>query len=248
MSNHLDIRVTSLDLEQRALKPYRCFEWAQQVHEALSPPMTTGPEITWVYGRHRARWHAPAVVPRTVRLQTWLADISGAFATREFRMNDAENGQLLFERQTVSLALDTPTLRPTVSDLSHLKSLVGGPKGSLELTSFASEEASERFRFERVVEADDLDRHAHMNNASYVRWATDALARHAWESQPGTLAAHRLSELEIRYQYPLKMRDTVILVGQCAAEDVWRVNMSLPDDRAVATVSLRVCEVVQRKG
>jgi acyl-CoA thioesterase FadM len=247
MSDHLDIRVTSFDLDQGALKPYRCFEWAQQVHEALSPPMTTGPEITWVYGRHRARWHVPDVVARTVRPQTWLADISGAFATREFRMHDAESGQMLFERQTVAVALDTPTLRATVSDLSYLKSLVSGPKGSIELTPFASEQAIERFRFERVVEADDLDRQAHVNNASYVRWATDVLARHAWESKPGTMAAHRLGEFEIRYQFPLKMRDTVVLTGRCVSDEAWLIDMSLPDGRAVATVSLRVHETVRRK-
>ena len=251
MSSHLDIRVTSFDLEQRAFKPHRCFEWAQQGHEALSPPMATGPEITWVYGRQRARWHAPDSAAKTVRVQTWLADVAGAFATREFRIHDADDGRLLFERQTVSVALDTATLRPTQADLSPLKSLVTGSKGDLAVGAVCAvdgEPSLEQFRFERQVEADDLDRHAHVNNASYIRWTTDALARHAWEAHPGRLAAHRFGELEIRYLYPLKMRETVVLSGRSAGDAAWRIDMSLRDGRAVATVSLRVHEVVGRKG
>jgi acyl-CoA thioesterase FadM len=59
--------------------------------------------------------------------------------------------------------------------------------------------------FPQHVEADDLDFNLHVNNATYLRWATNALHRLRWEPTAPLQPLPFVSGCEIRYLRSLQM-------------------------------------------
>jgi acyl-CoA thioesterase FadM len=202
----LDMAVARRDLGLGTfIRPHRYFEWAQFAHEQLAgADSVPDPKLLWVYARHTARWHRPAGPISRVRFRTWLVAAKSPSAIREFSADDAETGARLFDGQARSVALDRETMRPATFQLAVQVTHDGQPQRLIEEATVP--EATEPLgSFVQHVEADDLDFNQHVNNATYLRWATNALHRLRWDPTGPLQPLPFISGCEIRYLRSLQM-------------------------------------------
>jgi acyl-CoA thioesterase FadM len=195
----------------KSIKLHRFHDWAQTAHMRLVREMVTGDDLAWVYTKHRSRTtHANFLIEK-VHVRTWISKISGTTSIREFTIHDASEATLLFERSTESMALDRATLEPTKKDLSDLHHLIAGRPLVLPPMALHRPESFESFTVTRTIEPDDFDFNHHVNNAAYIRWVHDAMARRNSEIEGRLRGPNRVTDLQIRYLRTISARSTATL-------------------------------------
>ncbi|HTN53671.1 MAG TPA: acyl-ACP thioesterase domain-containing protein [Anaeromyxobacter sp.] len=149
--------------------------------------------LTWVLARARVDVLAPIRLGDRVEVETWPSGVERLLARRDFRVRGADGAELA--RATTGWSvLDLSTRRPVRPETILLDPRF--PPGRLpsvvELSPRLPELPAwdEQRRFQ--VRYQDIDANLHVNNASYVAWALEAVPRDVW-------SACRLAGLEVHY-------------------------------------------------
>lgn len=195
----------------RSIKMHRFHDWAQTAHMRLVRELLTADDLAWVHTKHRSRTAHTDLRVEKVLVRTWISKISGTTSIREFTIHDATDSILLFERSSVSVALDRATLKPTDKDLSNLSRLVAGAPLDLPPMALHRPESPDSFSVTRTIEPDDFDFNRHVNNAAYIRWVYDAMARRISETEGKLRGPSCVTDLQIRYLRPISTQTTATL-------------------------------------
>jgi acyl-CoA thioesterase FadM len=224
----------------KSIKLHRFHDWAQTAHMTLVRELLTADDLAWVYTKHRSRTAHTNLRVEKVHVRTWISKISGTTSIREFTIHDASEATLLFERSTVSIALDRATLKPTNKDLSGLSYLIAGEPLALPPMALQRPESPESFSVTRTIEPDDFDFNHHVNNAAYIRWVHDAMARRLSETEGRLRGPKRVTDLQIRYLRTISAQTTATLRCSTWARDQglrdWEFEIACDDQQRPAAI------------
>lgn len=132
----------------------------------------------WVLNRWKVEINQPANWRDTLRIETWIREMSGPFSWRDFDVL-SESGNIIASASALWVALDIQTRRPVrqisiPAPVPLLAEKTAGCGAALKVSAREFPEPPISF----PVNYSDLDMVGHVNNTSYLRWMQDALYAH----------------------------------------------------------------------
>jgi acyl-ACP thioesterase len=173
--------------------------------------------LTWVLSRIHLLVERYPRAGETVTIRTWPAIRQEIFTCREFELCD-DHGNWVARATTSWAVLNAATRRPVRLE-GNLPPYPLMPQRAVD-DDFASlpafpEAATAEIGF-RVLRT-DLDINNHVNNTVYAGWALEAV--------PDSVAAGKLTELEIAFRTEVHLGDCVF--SRCAVADTGAVTCCL---------------------
>ncbi|TAE47860.1 MAG: hypothetical protein EAZ89_16670 [Bacteroidetes bacterium] len=129
----------------------------------------------WVLNRWKAEINEAASWRDTLRIETWIREMSGPFSWRDFEVLH-ESGSKIASASALWVALDIHTRRPVrqISSPAPVPLIPQKTAACGTALKIAAREFPEPpLLF--TVNYSDLDMVGHVNNTSYLRWMQDAL-------------------------------------------------------------------------
>jgi medium-chain acyl-[acyl-carrier-protein] hydrolase len=148
--------------------------------------------VTWVLARRRIVVSAAIRQGDALVVETWPAGIDRLAAFRDFRVH--RGGVEVARGSTTWFVLDLATRRPVRPEqvldprFPRPRSEPLLPDAPAKLPGLDAWTFQKRFHIRYA----DIDVNQHVNNASYVAWALEAIPREVWESS-------RLATLDVAY-------------------------------------------------
>lgn len=227
-----DYLVNSMDVDTRfRLKPYRCLDLFQETAMLHADRMTDNTktmdlkDLGWIITTWHLRINRLPLDTEVIKLETAAAPYKRIQASRRFSAK-TENGELLFEADSLWLLMDKVKRRPArlpksfLEAVSRFKSSEKAKKVCFDLPRAGFDELIDDVSFK--CSRRDIDTNGHINNVSYFIWACDAVPDFIYNQG-------HLSEVYIKYlneglpNVPIKMMT---------------FTSNLPDSRTVNSSSL----------
>lgn len=165
-----------------------------------------------------------------VRVSTWCYEMSHAHALRSFLL-EGSSGEQLVRADSQWFVLDTATGHVTRVPQDQLVYLSDEPR--LEMAPLARRikvSGPATMAPHKTVKRYDLDTNHHVNNARYVRIATNALDALGIDVP--------LARIQVQYR-TMALLDDVIVPQVHACEDGWDVDLTDRDGKTYAIVRLQ---------
>ncbi len=147
----------------------------------------------WVLSRVKINMENWPVWKDEIAIKTWPRGPQGLFAIRDFEVTGSKGN--IAKVSSSWLILDKETRRPRkLSDFDFAKSDFSGEKaieGEIEKISIPD---NMLLIHQRIVFSSDIDVNGHVNNATYVRWISDAFNA-IFEAKFQSFTINFLSEL-----------------------------------------------------
>ncbi len=151
--------------------------------------------LSWVLSRLRLEVLAPIALGETLEIATWPTGVDRLMALRDFSVSRRDGG-VVARAVTEWLVIEIGTRRPVrprqvLEARFHPESEHVLPVPEQRLPAPAAAEDEKRFR----TRYQDIDRNLHVNNATYVAWALEAVPQETWRTcRLASLEAHHLAE------------------------------------------------------
>jgi acyl-ACP thioesterase len=160
--------------------------------------------LTWVLVRQRIEVLRAPRLHEELEVETWPSGVDRLAALRDFRVRGMDGSELArAASQWYVLDLATRRPRPPREVLDAARFRIEVPHalalGDHKLGALERWDRERRFH----VRYADIDRNLHVNNGSYLAWATEAMPREVWESS-------RLAALEVQYRAECTLGSAVL--------------------------------------
>jgi YbgC/YbaW family acyl-CoA thioester hydrolase len=121
--------------------------------------------------------HAPIRIGDRIEVTTWLSNLERVRGGREYRVVNAETGELGASGLAEWVYVDRQTLRPMAlpPDLLNRLRVPGAPLGDYDPPAVPLAEAPRRFTSRRSAQWYECDTHGHVNNSVYADWLDEAM-------------------------------------------------------------------------
>lgn len=214
--HHSDVRFGDTDRTLRAT-PMAMYGYLQESAIAHSEAVGLGAAAlaaqsrAWVLNRVHVRYEDYPQWRDAVTVETWIAEIAGLYAIREYIMRDSDNRTLCHATSRWVL-IDTARARPV-----RVLDALGNPYGQNDRRAVADHFAKHRpvehaeVSREFHVRLSDLDPNEHANSACYFDWCIEA-------TPMATHRGCRLASIEITYKAESLLGDGLHAQGQCNRE------------------------------
>lgn len=215
-SYHADIN-SNLTLHQLFLFLQEC-AWGHAQENDFGYTFVESENALWVLTRIYVRLKRYPKWEEHIKIKTWPKSPEGLFAFRDFEIKIGE--EVVGQAVSSWLVVDKKTRRPRrLSDFELMKSEFNTNSAiDHPLEKLVMPEAMEKVS-ERTVQWSDIDVNAHVNNASYVRWAMDAIFNKKRDLP---------KDFEINYLRELKNNDDFQVFMRNAGNDI---NLKITDSK-----------------
>lgn len=169
----------------KIIRPEAFMDWAQELAQLHAEKLHFGyddfisRDLAWVVTRFYARFINPPKWKDAVTLQTWHKGLERIMSIRDFRILD-KDGNMAVAATSSWVIVNTRTRQFTrehfAIDKDESVCKENAVERSAEKVSMPRDEEPE-LAAEHIVSYSDIDMNGHTNNASYMRWAMDAVDR-----------------------------------------------------------------------
>jgi acyl-ACP thioesterase len=159
----------------------------------------------WMLARQRVEVLRLPGLHEELEVETWPSGVDRLVALRDFRVRDA-SGVEIGRATTQWFVFELKTRRPrppgVILDAERFD-LKDAPRAATfadgKLPALERWDAEKRFH----VRYGDIDRNLHVNHATYLAWAVEAVPRELWQ-------ASRIAELEVSYRAECTLGSAVL--------------------------------------
>lgn len=163
-------------LEESAVVAARDVGYGREFHEKHGS--------AWIIRRMSLALCAPVRIHENLEITTWISHFDRVRGGREYRVVNAESGELVARGLAEWVYIERKTLRPIAipRELTVDFDTPGAPLGEYSAPSLTPLARQREFSVERVAEWHECDSMGHVNNTVYVDWLDDA-----WRAAMGEL-------------------------------------------------------------
>jgi acyl-CoA thioesterase FadM len=137
--------------------------------------------LFWVVKHLSIRYYQPLRIAEPLEMETWIGNMKRVSSHREYRLRRADSDEIILRARHNWVMVDAQTMRPVRIPTPFSEKFIPDQTHEPIETGLADplwQGDGALFRVNRKVEADEIDRLKHVNNAVYVRWIENAIAEH----------------------------------------------------------------------
>ncbi|CAN5916619.1 thioesterase [soil metagenome] len=201
------IRTYEVDYTNR-LKVSSVFNFMQEAASKSADSLGFGYEnfiqegLFWVLSRVRVILIDTQQLGDKITIETWPKGIEGVFATRDFRVYDADQNIICLATTSWAL-LDGATMRPLPGPELRKRLTRMDPDSAIdEVPGKIMEPSRKDLVYEKHIRYLDLDVNRHVNNVKYVEYILDAFPMEDYQ-------ARKLVSLQVNFISEAKYGDTL---------------------------------------